>query len=95
MSKIDNIFKKVISDPEMRKQYDIDPKQYSNINQGMMSNNVFVKTVAILLSSIDKHVEADKTNMRIMNQSGPVILTESFKTSLYKKLVSTLQKELV
>ena len=95
MSKIDNIFIKVISDPLICKEYDIDVSKYSNIAQGLKSTNVYVNSIAQLLSIIDKKVEEEKTNQRIKNISEPIVLQESFKDTTYKKILSTLQKSIL
>lgn len=48
MSKIDNIFARVITDEEIVREYNISrPEQYTNIAQGLRSVNTYV--AALLL----------------------------------------------
>ena len=55
MSKIDNVFAKVISDEAICKEYGInDPQKYQNVAQGLKSLNGHVVAIATALQQIDK-----------------------------------------
>ena len=77
MSKIDNIFVKIISDEAICKEYGInDPQKYQNIAQGLKSLNGYVVAIATVLQQIDKLVEEQKMDMRIRGIQGAVVLKE-------------------
>ena len=95
MSKIDNIFRKVISDANLREQYNIDPDEYQNISQGLKSYNLYVKCIATIIQSIDKTIELDKANSYGSNVGTPRVLSDSAKNALYKKILSELQHEFI
>jgi len=95
MNKLDNIFKKVISDATLREQYNYDPEEYRNLSQGLQSQNLYVKCIAEIIQSIDKTIELDKANSIGRNVGSPCALSDSAKTALYKKIVTELQRELI
>lgn len=93
MSKIDNIFAKVISDEAICKEYGInDPQKYQNIAQGIKSLNGYVVAIATALQQIDKLVEAEKMDMRIRRTQGIVTIKDADMKSVYKKIVTLLEK---
>ncbi len=93
MSKIDNIFAKVISDEAICKEYGInDPQKYQNIAQGLKSLNGYVVAIATALQQIDKLVEAEKMDMRIRRTQGVVTIKDADLKSVYKKIVTLLEK---
>ena len=93
MSKIDNIFAKVISDEAICKEYGInDPQKYQNIAQGIKSLNGYVVAIATALQQIDKLVEAEKMDMRIRRTQGVVTIKDADMKSVYKKIVTLLEK---
>lgn len=95
MNKIDNIFKKVISDANLREHYCINPDDYQNLSQGLKSQNLYVKSIATIIQSIDKTVELDKANSLGRNVGEPQVLSDSAKNALYKKIVTELQREFI
>ena len=93
MSKIDNIFAKIISDEAICKEYGInDPQKYQNIAQGLKSLNGYVVAIATALQQIDKLVEAEKMDMRIRRTQGVVTIKDADLKSVYKKIVTLLEK---
>ena len=93
MSKIDNIFAKVISDEAICKEYGINgPQKYQNIAQGLKSLNGYVVAIATALQQIDKLVEAEKMDMRIRRTQGVVTIKDADLKSVYKKIVTLLEK---
>ena len=95
MNKLDNIFKKVISDATLREQYNIVPDEYQNLSQGLKSPNLYVKSIATIIHSIDKSIELDKANSIGRSMGTPTVLSESTKNTLYKKIVTELQREFI
>lgn len=92
MSKIDNIFLKIISDEKLIKAYGINPKMYRDLEAGKRTGNVYVKTIAEIVDQLNKKINEVKSDMRIRNKVGPVILDDATFQSIYKKAVSSLNK---
>ena len=93
MSKIDNIFAKVISDEAICKEYGItDCYKYQNVAQGLKSLNGYVVAIATVLQQIDKLVEAQKMDMRIRGTQGAVVIKDTDLRAVYKKIVTLLEK---
>lgn len=93
--KIDNIFKRTVSDKNFAEQYDVPIGSYNNITDGMKSNDGHVKMLATILKEVDKAVEEKKRDMRIRNQDSPVIFSDAEKSSLYKKILKQMQSEFI
>jgi hypothetical protein len=93
MSKIDNIFVKVISDEAICKEYDIkDAYKYQNIAQGLKSPNGHIVAIATALQQIDKIVEEQKMDMRLRGTQGAVVVKDTDLRAVYKKIVTMLEK---
>lgn len=93
MSKIDNIFVKVITDEEIVREYNITrPEQYTNIAQGLRSVNAYVVAISIALKNLDTIIEQEKSDMRLRHKSGSVIIKDADMKSVYKKIVILLEK---
>lgn len=93
MSKIDNIFVKVITDEEIIREYNISrPEQYTNIAQGLRSINAYVVAIATALKNLDTIIEQEKSDMRLRHKSGSVIIKDADMKSVYKKIVTLLEK---
>ena len=90
MSKIDNIFKMVISDADFREEFDVHPEAYGTINDGYNASNLYVRAVAKILLEIDKTVSDMEREKRIMNVKGKIELPDTFKTKLYKMMIKEL-----
>lgn len=84
MSKLDNIFKKVIADEAIAGKYSITPDRYQTIDQGSNAMSPYVKYVARALYSIDKEVEDAKERMRQQYKSDAVKLSDDQLKSIYK-----------
>ena len=93
MSKIDNVFAKIISDEAICKEYGInDPQKYQNVAQGLKSLNGNVVALARALPQIDKLVGVQQMDMRIRGIQGSVLIKETDLKSVYKKIVTLLEK---
>lgn len=90
MTKIDNIFKRVISDADFRNEYDVRPEVYATINDGYNATNLYVRSVAKVLQEIDSQVSDMEREQRIRNIEGKIELPESFKSKLYKIMIKEL-----
>jgi 6-pyruvoyl-tetrahydropterin synthase len=93
MSKIDNIFKKVISDADFRYEFDVRPEVYKTINDGCVATNPYVKSVAKVLLEIEKQVSEMEREQRIRNLEGKIELPDTFKAKLYKIMIKELSSE--
>lgn len=92
MSKLDNIFRMVISDPGIQKEYNIDLEKYDTVKKALDSRDPFVQSIATIVSMLDQKIEAKKMDMRIHRDNGPVVLEESDNSAIYRKVVSILSK---
>lgn len=93
MSKIDNLFAKVVSDPAFCREYGItDPERYDNIAIGLKSSNGYVVAVATALKELSLAYEKQASEMKIRGREGAVVLQDSDMRSLYKKIVTILEK---
>ena len=93
MSKIHNIFKRVISDADFRREYDVHPEIYATINDGYIATNPYVKSVAKVLLEIDRQVAEMEREQRIRNLEGKIELPDAFKSKLYKIMIKELSNE--
>lgn len=93
MSKLDNIFIKVVSNPQICNEYSItDPERYTSIAAGLKSPNGYVVAIATILKEVGTAYEKQKSDMAIRRKEGTVILQENDLRSIYRKIVSILEK---
>ena len=93
MSKIDNIFAKVISNPQICREYGInDPERYDNIVSGMKSSNGYVSAIATILKEVNVAYELQKQEMALRRKEGTPVLQENDMRSIYRKVVGLLEK---
>jgi len=93
MSKLDNIFAKVIADPAFCKEYGVnDPERYDNIAVGLKSPNGYVAAVATAIKEISTAYELQRSEMSVRHKDGPVVLQDNDFRSTYKKIISILEK---
>ncbi len=93
MSKTDNIFAKVISNPAICKEYGItNPEKYDNIAAGLKSSNNYIVAIATVLREINFTYEMQLANMRAKHKEGAAVLQDSDMKELYRKVVSLLEK---
>lgn len=91
MSKIDTIFYEIISNEEMVSAFEYRPSDYPTIAKGCKALNKYVKAIANMLLAYDKKVEEVSMDMRIKGQTGKVVIDESVKDSIYRRLVKDLE----
>lgn len=93
MSKIDNIFAKVISNPQICKEYGItDPERYDNIVSGIKSSNGYVSAIATILKEVNMAYELQRQDMAIRRKEGTPVLQDNDMKSIYRKVVAILEK---
>jgi hypothetical protein len=93
MSKIDNIFAKVISNPQLCREYGItDPERYDNIVSGIKSSNGYVSAIATILKEVNTAYELQKQDMAIRRKEGTPVLQDNDMKSIYRKVVGILEK---
>ena len=92
MSKIDNIFLKVISDEKLVNTFDIQPGKYSTLDDGKRAMNPHVRAIAEILAQLYEKINEVQSDMRIRNKVGPVVLNDADFQFIYKKVVSSLSK---
>lgn len=93
MSKIDNIFAKVISNPQICREYGItDPERYDNIVSGIKSPNGYVSAIATILKEVNMAYELQRQEMTIRRKEGTAVLQDNDMKSIYRKVVAILEK---
>lgn len=93
MNKIDNIFIRVISDADFRREFDVHPEIYSTVNDGYIATNPYVRSVAKILLEIDNYIVDMERDQRIRNLEGKIELPEVFKSRLYRIMIKELSNE--
>lgn len=92
MNKVDNMFLKIISDERMASTFDIVPSKYRDLGDGRRALNPQIKAIAELIDQLNKKISDVKSDMRIRNKVGPVVLTDADFKPIYNKIVSILSK---
>lgn len=93
MSKIDNIFAKVVSQPQICKEFGVeDPERYDNIVSGIKSPNGYVSAIATILKEVNMAYELQRQDMAIRRKEGVPVLQESDMKAIYRKIVGILEK---
>ena len=93
MSKIDNIFAKVVSQSFICKEYGInDPERYDNIVTGIKSSNGYVSAIATILKEVNMAYELQRQDMSIRRKEGTPVLQDNDMKSIYRKVVGILEK---
>lgn len=92
MNKVDNMFLRIISDEQFASTFDINPSKYRDLNEGKRALNPQVKAIAELIDQLNKKINDVKSDMRIRNKVGPVVLTDTDFNAIYKKVLSMLSK---
>lgn len=93
MSKLDNIFIKVVSNPQICNEYSItNPERYTSIAAGLKSSNGYVVAIATLLKEVGGAYEKQKSDMAIRRKDGAVIIQENDLRSIYRKIIGILEK---
>ena len=92
MSKVDNMFLKIISDERLASTFDIVPSKYRSLDDGKRALNPYVKAIAEIVDLLNKNINEMKSDMRIRNKIGPVVLVDEDMAPIYKKALSLLPK---
>lgn len=90
ITKLDNIFLKVINDPELKEHCDIETEDYQSLNDGLLSSDPYVKVLAKMLKEIDIKLNEIQTSNTVYSSNSSIELSDSQKKSLYTKLMSEL-----
>lgn len=92
MDKLDNLFIRIINDEQLVSSFDIDPSKYESLEDGKKSLNPQVRAIAEILSQLNKRINEVRADMNLRNKMGPVVLSETDFTPIYKKVVSSFSK---
>jgi hypothetical protein len=92
MNTLDNLFLKVINDERLSTAFEMEPGKYSGIEEGKRSLNPYVRATAELIAQLNLSINEVKSDMRLRNKVGPVVMNESDFQPLYKKVVALLSK---
>jgi hypothetical protein len=92
MEKYDNLFLRIINDERLITTFDIEPSKYSCLEDGKKASHPQVQAIAEIISQMNRRISDIKSDMRLHNQAGPVVLNETDFQPIYKKIVSLLSK---
>ena len=92
MNKVDVIFLKIISDERLASTYDIEPSKYRSLDEGKRAINPHVRAIAEMVDQLNRKINEVKSDMRVRNKVGPVVLTDADFKPIYNKIVSSLSK---
>ena len=92
MSNIDNIFRRVLADEQLVREFNINAARINSVSDGKRAVNPQVKAIAEILDQLNKKISETKSDMNIRKKSGPVVLADSDFQTIYKKVVAQLSK---
>jgi len=90
MNKLDNIFLKIIKDPQFSETIGNDAFRVNSLNDGKRSMNKQIKAIAEILDQLNKAIQISKSEMRL--KSGKGVIAEAEYQAIYRKVVSLLIK---
>lgn len=76
--RLNNIFRRIMSNEKICSKYDVSPGEYYSISQGKKSNKLMIKVLATSLQDIQK-------NMRSKGNNANELDVEEMKT-IYRKI---------
>lgn len=92
MTKIDNIFLRVISNPKLCEEFEIDPSNFTNISEGLVSDDPHVHTIAQMLVDIDSKISEIKSSDLFGPKEHAIELTDTQKSTIYKRVLQSLKE---
>lgn len=92
MSKVDNMFLKIINDERLASTFDIVPSKYRSLDDGKRAVNPYVKAIADIIDELNININKVKEDMIIRNKLGPVVMEDADFQPIYKKVLSLLTK---
>ena len=93
MGKADKIFLKIINDERLASYLDIVPSKYRSLDEGKKTINPHVRAIAEIIDMLNKKINDVKSDMKVRNKVGPVLLDEACFDTIYKKVLSFLLKK--
>ena len=92
MSKVDNIFIRVVRDEKLQRQFDYDATRYRDLAEGKRSANKYVRAIAEIIELLNSKIVEIKSDMKLKHLSGPVVMNDNDFQAIYKTVVSSLNK---
>lgn len=92
MSKLDNIFLRIIHDEQFADTIGDDATRVSSIDEGKRAINKDIRAIAEILEHINKKIEAVRSDMRLRGKAGNIVIDDAEYQAVYRKIVSLLTK---
>ena len=92
MSKLDNIFLRIIQDSQFADTIGNDALRIRNLDDGKRAVNKHIKAVAEVLDMLNKKLAEARSDMSIKGKTGNVVIDDSEYQTIYRKVVSLLTK---
>ena len=92
MSKVDNIFVRIVRDEKLQRQFEYDASRYRDLAEGKRSANKYVRAIAEIIELLNLKIVEIKSDMKLKHLSGPVIMNDNDFQSIYKIVVTSLNK---
>ena len=92
MSKVDNIFVRIVRDEKLQRQFEYDASRYRDLAEGKRSANKYVRAIAEIIELLNLKIVEIKSDMKLKHLSGPVIMNDNDFQVIYKIVVTSLNK---
>lgn len=92
MSKVDNIFVRIVRDEKLQRQFEYDASRYRDLAEGKRSANKYVRAIAEIIELLNLKIVEIKSDMKLKHLSGPVIMNDNDFQAIYKIVVTSLNK---
>lgn len=92
MSKVDNIFVRIVRDEKLQRQFEYDASRYRDLAEGKRSANKYVRAIAEIIELLNLKIVEIKSDMKLKHLSGPVIMNDNDFQAIYKMVVTSLNK---
>lgn len=92
MSKVDNIFVRIVRDEKLQRQFEYDASRYRDLADGKRSANKYVRAIAEIIELLNLKIVEIKSDMKLKHLSGPVIMNDNDFQAIYKIVVTSLNK---
>ena len=92
MSKVDNIFVRIVRDEKLQRQFEYDASRYRDLAEGKRSANKYVRAIAEIIELLNLKIVEIKSDIKLKHLSGPVIMNDNDFQAIYKIVVTSINK---
>lgn len=92
MSKLDNIFLRIIQDEEFEDTIGNEATRVENLEDGKKSLNKHIRAIAEILDQLNKKLATVRSDMHVKGKTGNIVIDDAEYQAVYRKIVSLLSK---